>query len=220
MIYLLTFIHPALIVPTVTLLAGIGVACWWIARTPVTAEVGQRLMAWVGGIAMVALVGLFAFGWLADVMVYRFNRLAGTAAQVAAEGSTDTLIWQPFSEAKLEELTRQQQTVLVDFTADWCATCKTLERLVLHTQEVEDAIQRHRIATLVADYTRRPPDIKQMLERLQSNGVPVIAIFPAAAPQRPIVFRGMYTQSELIEAIEQAAAVPASRSAMVERPAG
>jgi suppressor for copper-sensitivity B len=212
-IYLLTFIHPSLVVPTVTLLAGIAAGCWWIARTPGTSAAGAQLMAWIGGIAIAAVAGLFAFGWLADVMTYRFNKSVATAAQITAASDPDELDWQPFSEAKLDELSRQQQTVLVDFTADWCATCKTLERLVLHTKKVKDAIERHRIATLVADYTRRPPAIKQMLERLKSNGVPVVAIFPAGAPQRPIVFRGMYTQSALLEAIEQAVAVPAARSA-------
>ena len=42
-VFILSFIEPAAVVPTLLLLLGIGVACWLIARTPLTAEFGDRL---------------------------------------------------------------------------------------------------------------------------------------------------------------------------------
>jgi len=202
-LFLLTFIHPRLIVPTVTLLAGVGAGCWWIARTPATEPFSRRATAWAGGLVWMAAVGLFAFGYLDPIMTARFNKYAALGDPVVAADS-DALPWRAYSPERLAELLSQQATVMVDFTADWCATCKTLEAGVLNTEDVRKLVRRNRVATLVADYTKRAPQVKEMLQRLKSNGVPVLAIFPADRPRRPIVFRGPYTLASLLEALEKA----------------
>ncbi len=43
-----------------------------------------------------------------------------------------------------------------------------------------------------------------MLARLGSKQIPVLAIFPADNPQRPIVLRGGYTKGTLLEKLDQA----------------
>jgi len=125
------------------------------------------------------------------------------AAQSAGANDED---WQSFSLAKLGQLTLGEgRTVLVDFTADWCATCKVLERLVLHTQSVEEAITQADVVTMEADYTKRPSEIERAIKSLGGVGVPLIAIFPGDDPYRPYVFSdGQYTKVGLIEAIAQA----------------
>ena len=114
--------------------------------------------------------------------------------------------WQSFSLAKLGQLTLGEgRTVLVDFTADWCLNCKTLERLVLKTQPVEEALTLADVVTMEADYTKRPEPIDRTIKALGGVGVPLIAIFPASDPYDPIVFSdGQYTKAGLIEAIAQA----------------
>jgi len=114
--------------------------------------------------------------------------------------------WQIFSLAKLGQLTLgERRTVLVDFTADWCLTCKTLEKLVLKTQPVEEAMTLAEVVTMEADYTKRPEAIDRTIKALGGIGVPLIAIFPANDPYHPIVFsEGNYSKSDLIEAIAQA----------------
>ena len=60
-VYLFTTLSAAYFMPTQALLVGLWFACWWIGRTPLTAPEGWRIAAWVGGPAVAALVGLFAF---------------------------------------------------------------------------------------------------------------------------------------------------------------
>jgi thiol:disulfide interchange protein DsbD len=127
------------------------------------------------------------------------------------------LPWRPFNRAVFEQLVAENKTVLVDFTADWCLTCKTLEALVLNTQDTRQAVDRNGVVTLQADWTRGAPEVTEMLELLGSKQVPVVAIFPAGDPNRPIVFRGGYTKQALLDAIEKAgpsANAPAARTAM------
>jgi len=114
--------------------------------------------------------------------------------------------WQRFSLPKLGHLTLGEgRTVLVDFTADWCLTCKTLEKVVLKTQAVEEALTQADVITMEADYTKRPEEIDQTIKALGGIGVPLIAIFPASDPYHPIVFSdGKYTKAGIIEAIEKA----------------
>jgi thiol:disulfide interchange protein DsbD len=130
---------------------------------------------------------------------------------------TAELPWRPFNRAVFEQLVADNKTILVDFTADWCLTCKTLEASVLNTQTTRQAVDRNGVVTLQADWTRGAPEVTEMLEILGSKQVPVVAIFPAGDPNRPIVFRGWYTKQALLEAIEKAgpsADAPAARTAM------
>jgi thiol:disulfide interchange protein len=187
-VFILSFIEPAAVVPTMTLLLGIGVACWLIARTPLTAEFGERLKSWGLGVAVVLLFVAFSFGVL--------YRIASAPSETA---------WQPFSLERLKQVAVDEgKTVLVDFSAEWCINCKFFEKTVLHTDTVKQAIARFGAVPMYADYTDYPPEIDRTLKALRSNGVPVIAVFPGNAPFRPIVFRGSYSQQDLVNALQRA----------------
>jgi len=128
-----------------------------------------------------------------------------TIAQLQAELTLgDGKPWQSFSLARLGKLTEKGQTVMVDFSAEWCPNCKVLEATVLHTEPVENAIEKNNVATLYADFTHYPPEISKTISALRANGIPVIAIFPGDDPYKPIVFQGTYTQASLIRAIADA----------------
>jgi thiol:disulfide interchange protein len=200
-VFILSFMEPAAVVPTTALLVGIGLACWLVGRTP-PIDRRSALQSWALAGAVTLLFAAVSFGWLyRDVMRPRF---ADQAARAPESGP-----WQSFSLQKLKQLAVDEgRTVLVDFSADWCATCKVLEAAVLHTDPVEQAIAMSGAATMYADNTRYPPEIEKTIRALRSNGVPVIAIFPGDRPYEPIVFRGGYTQDSLIEALEKASGRP------------
>lgn len=187
-IFLLSILPSYYLLPTLVLLTALALACWVFAKTPRTGSLSDLSQTGVLCGAIVLAGGVFAYGWLAP-------KLTDDPQQR----------WRDFSLAQLhEEAVQQGNTVLVDFGADWCANCQVLEKTVLHTEPVEEAIRRADVVTMFADNTNYPPEIEQTLRALNSNGVPVIAIFPGGAPYEPIVFRGMYTQNQLVEAIEQA----------------
>jgi thiol:disulfide interchange protein len=187
-VFILSFIEPAAVVPTILLLLGVAVACWMIARTPLTAELDARLKAWASAVVVVLLFVGVSFG-----VMYRM----ATAPLDKA--------WQPFSLESLQQVAVQEgKTVLVDFSAEWCFNCKLFEKSVLHTQPVEQAIAKSGAVTMYADFTDYPPEIDRTIKALGANGVPVIAIFPGKAPFYPIVFRGGYRQQDIIDALATA----------------
>ena len=102
------------------------------------------------------------------------------------------------------------KTVLVDFTADWCLTCKQNEAKVMRTAPVVEAIHRLGVVTLKADWTHRAKSVEvtRMLDLLGSRQVPVIAIFSPRDPNHPSVFRGSYTQQDILGALERAGPSP------------
>jgi thiol:disulfide interchange protein len=188
-VFILSFIETTAIVPTLALLLGVAVACWTIARTPLTAEFGDRLKSWaIAGVVLLAFVGV-SFG-----VLYRIAT------------STTGMAWQPFSLERLKQIAVDEgRTVIVDFSADWCLNCKFFEKTVLHTQPVEQAIARSGALKMYGDYTKYPPEITDTIKALGGNGVPVIAIFPGENPYEPIVFKGGYTKNDLISALDRAA---------------
>jgi thiol:disulfide interchange protein len=198
-VFILSFIEPAAVVPTIALLLGIGLACWLAGRTPLTAELNDRVQSFGVAAAVTVLFALGAFGWLyPKVMAPRF------AGQVIAKSAGNSP-WQPFSLERLKQLAVDEgKTVLVDFSADWCFNCKALELAVLHTDAVEKAISESGAVTMYADYTDYPAEITDTIKALGANGVPVIAVFPGDTPFEPIVFNGSYTAGGLIGALEKA----------------
>ncbi|MFZ5831437.1 MAG: cytochrome c biogenesis protein CcdA [Planctomycetota bacterium] len=243
-VFILTFLPMEYVVPTVTLMFGLWGACWWIGRTPPTADTSVKSLRWLQAVAFAAVIWVIAFpGWgalvperlafggLVNVMRDRFlsqasRRLAeaaemgpGEASSVAAaQGALSAastreekgfrLPWQPYTRRDLDAHIAANRTVLVEFTADWCLTCKGLEAYVLNTEGVQQRVQDNGVVTLKADWTNRDPEVTEMLVLLTgAKQVPTLAIFPAGRPNEPIVFdRGGYTQQDLLEALDRAGA--------------
>jgi thiol:disulfide interchange protein DsbD len=85
--------------------------------------------------------------------------------------------WQPYSAARVAELTAEGRPVFVDFTAAWCITCQVNERLVLNDASVRDAFARAGVALVRADWTRRDAAISEALAALGRSGVPAYVIY-------------------------------------------
>ncbi|SDN57559.1 thiol:disulfide interchange protein DsbD [Desulfonauticus submarinus] len=88
--------------------------------------------------------------------------------------------------------------ILVDFTANWCPTCKVLEKTVLTKKFIRKLHKQYDIITIKVDLTTNNIEGKQLLNALNSQSIPLVAFFPKQNPLRPIIFRDVFTQ-KLIE---------------------
>ena len=55
------------------------------------------------------------------------------------------------------------KTVMVDFSANWCPTCKLNLRFAVDTEKVAQVVERNHVAPMLADWTDRSPVIKRTL---------------------------------------------------------
>jgi thiol:disulfide interchange protein DsbD len=115
-----------------------------------------------------------------------------------------SLDWEPYSEQRIAELRDGGRPVFVDFTADWCLTCKWNEKTVLARQSVVDTFTEHDVALVKADWTLYSADITAALERFGRAGVPLYVVYPPGADGEPIVLPTVITTDMVIDAVRQA----------------
>lgn len=183
-VYLFTTLSSAYFIPTFALLVGLWFACWWIGRTPLTAAKHTRVAAWLGGSLVAAAVGWFAF-----TALFQQSKIA----------------WQTFSPEALARARAEGKTVIVDFSADWCLTCKTNLKFAIETDAVRDLIEANGVVAMLADWTDQSPTIKKALNDLGYNSIPVFAIWPANPIETEVVvLSDLLSEKQILEALKTA----------------
>ena len=189
------------IVWTGAFLLTIGLACWMIGRfLTLSATRIRALVIWA--IALVLNAG--AYMLFISPLLQASDSVNASAPGSATEAGG--LVWESFSPEKLEAHFRDNRTVLLDFTAEWCLTCKVNEKTVLSDPDVVNKIKASGIVTVRADWTSRNPDITRLLSKFGRSGVPLYVLFPAGRPSEPIVLPEVITGSLLMGAVDSATA--------------
>jgi len=122
----------------------------------------------------------------ADNPLRPLDRLTGgTAVAVSTDGSTGSvqeggLVWHPvtsLAELKVElgEAARSGQPALLDLYADWCISCKVMERNVFPRPEVAGQLARFRL--LRADVTDHDADDRALMGAYGLFGPPSMVFF-------------------------------------------
>jgi thiol:disulfide interchange protein DsbD len=97
----------------------------------------------------------------------------------------------------------QGRPVLVNFTADWCVTCKINERTALSSPRLAAALEAANGVYLVGDWTLRDDAITRELERHGRSGVPLYLIYTPGS-DTPRILPQLLTEGLVIEALETA----------------
>jgi thiol:disulfide interchange protein DsbD len=171
-------------------LVAVGLGTWLYGQAQ--AREGGRRWATVAAAALV----LVATGGVA----LRFD----TSGPVTARASTVAQA-QPWDAAAVDAALAAGQPVFIDFTADWCLTCKFNERTVLAREEVRAAFAEHQVAFFVADWTRRDARITAKLAEHGRAGVPMYLVLSPGAPDKPEVLPELLTADMVVAAVKRAA---------------
>ena len=119
------------------------------------------------------------------------------------KANANSIAWVDFSEARVKSELAAGRNVFVDFTADWCITCKFNERTAIDTSAVRAVLAEKNIVPVKADWTNSNPEITAALKRFGRVGVPLYVLYPAKDPANPIVLPELLTESILLDALKK-----------------
>ncbi|WP_432736913.1 cytochrome c biogenesis protein CcdA [Maridesulfovibrio sp. FT414] len=97
-----------------------------------------------------------------------------------------------------------QEPMLVEFTADWCPSCKVLEQTTLTPSNLNRWQEKYGLTFIRVDLTSPDKNADDFLRALGSRSIPLAAIFSTGEnANSPTVIRDLYTTGQMDEALSQ-----------------
>lgn len=113
--------------------------------------------------------------------------------------------WQEFQAESFRQKLGQEN-LLVKFTADWCPTCKVLEKTVFTEKNMQELAQQkgEEIQFILVDMTQFDEEKQKFLTALGSASIPFLAVFPKNNPYQPLIVRDIYTLATVRQVLQKA----------------
>ncbi len=168
-------------------LVALAIASWYYGRfaKPHFSKTKQ----WVSlFIAVAIVVG-------SSVFLLDFKETAST--EQAQHGA-----WKKFNPEEVMKLHAEGTPVFVDFGAAWCMTCNTNEKLVLYTDEIQQAFKDKGVALYRGDNTKKDPLIIEWLNKYERAGVPLYLLFYPDQKEAK-VFPEIISKNMILDALEK-----------------
>lgn len=187
-VYLITILGPGLILPTLWFLFILSLALWQYGRFGALYQAKTRRI-----LSAILLLIMTAGGYY-----FSYEYLYGGDKEIVIADQ---------KEYHAETLFRNRDAgriTIVKFTADWCPNCKLVESTSLNTTSVARALRDKRIDFLIADLTRENTEGGALMKKLGSYSIPFLAVFPPGSFTEPICLRDIYSEEDVLRAIEAA----------------
>ncbi len=152
----------------------------------------SRSTAGGGRIAVIATAVISLL--LAIFLPIRFADVAAAAAGESARVRPGADEWQPYSAARVAELSAAGRPLLVNFTASWCLTCLVNERNAFSDAAVQEIFRNKKVTLMKGDWTNRDPAITKALAAFGRAGVPLYLVYNGkSAAAEPVVLPQILT---------------------------
>ncbi len=171
----------------------------------------RRLWKGVGVVALIAGLSLVlgALGGSRDVLqplaVYKGGLAAGTSAAAGSEAPQlkfDKVKSAAELDARLNQARAAGKAVMLDFYADWCVSCKEMEKFTFTDAQVQERLKT--AVLLQADVTNSSDDDKTLLKRFGLFGPPGIIFWNPAGAQSGYKVIGYEPSAKFLTSIDQA----------------
>lgn len=156
----------------------------------------QKIVVWLIA-CLISTTTLYAFAWKAVTEVKATPTV--TAAQLS-----NAIDWQPFVKEQVDQSLSEGHVVFLDFTAEWCQTCKLNEKTTFASKAVADKFKAAGVVAYKGDWTSSNAEITKILQKFGRSGVPLYVVFSPHRPNQPVVLSEIPSQTEVIAAIEKA----------------
>ncbi|MGQ7287126.1 protein-disulfide reductase DsbD [Vreelandella venusta] len=156
---------------------------------------GLMLLAW--GIALVIGAAQGGSNPLRPLTVSSSSSDSGTPQATLTFQQVDEL---SALETALSEAASAQQPAFVNFTADWCISCKLMERDVFPDPNVVTALNDFRL--IEVDVTDTDAQSRELLNRFNLFGPPSLLFFSQGEEVRDARIQGEITAPQLVQHLE------------------
>ncbi len=121
------------------------------------------------------------------------------AARLTDDGPVD---WVHYTPDRFQAAMQDGKVVVMDFTAEWCLNCKSLEHGVLYGPQVAGILADPGVVPIKVDITGNNPAGKAKLKETGRLTIPLLVVF---APDGREVFKSdFYTADEVLKAVHRA----------------
>jgi thiol:disulfide interchange protein len=110
--------------------------------------------------------------------------------------------WQPYNEEVIAKAQANQQPVLIDFTAEWCLSCKVLEKTVYSNKKIARLIKTKGVLAIKADTTDYGTEATNALKDIYKQPSVPVSILLLPGEREPITLAGNLIGTKLSEYLQ------------------
>ena len=107
------------------------------------------------------------------IIFFQFKDISSKELQSPNALKLESFNYVEWNENIENEYQNKNQAYLINFTAAWCITCQTNDKIALSRPNIKEYIYENNIEYIVADWTNKNDDILKTLESYNRNGVPL-----------------------------------------------
>ena len=159
----------------------LGIAAWMITVVPQEKRASVLYFAVVLAFCVWMWGGWVSYNtkalqkWLVRIIAVVLAVVAGWGLLKPTEKLID---WQSYDSAAIDFALSDQRPLLIKFTADWCLSCKTVDKLVYSRKDIANLIKQKNVLAVKADTTARDYPATRALKNVYKElGVPVSMYF-------------------------------------------
>ncbi|MBC2605846.1 protein-disulfide reductase DsbD family protein [Pelagicoccus albus] len=188
--------------------------CIWLVWL-LGAHLGNDGLVYVLGGLLVVAIGAWIYGrWSTPVKSKSTRRFASGLALLSVLGGIwlmmpgeageekEEIPWQTYSPALVDELSTSGKPVFIDFTADWCLTCKANEIRLFSSDEVLDRIDDGEVQLVRGDWTKKDSVITEALAKYGRSSVPLYLLYDGDGSE-PRVLPQVLSPSTFLAALDE-----------------
>lgn len=150
----------------------------------------ENLIGPIFGLSAIALAAWIYGRWnlpyrtksVRSVAVVLTVLFAAGGFMLAKPPKPSSLVWETWTQERVDELMAEGTPVFIDFTAQWCATCQ-VNKKTAYSDKVIDIMKKKGVVALKADKTKPNPAIDAKLQELGRTAIPVnVLLVPEKDP--------------------------------------
>ena len=156
------------------------------------------LLIWIASKINKPNYSIVIFIFAVFIIFFQFKDIPSKEIQSPSALKLESFNYVEWNENIENEYQNKNQAYLINFTAAWCITCQTNDKIALSRPNIKEYIYENNIEYIIADWTNKNDDILKTLESYNRNGVPLY-IFWKPGMIEPKILPAILTEQILLD---------------------